>query len=83
MEEEQCISGITNNLAPVNSQYEFYKLIGVTANGEMLVTSAQMCGLITELQEHTSEIKKLNCLLTNSIVRVTKSRTPTNCKGCN
>ena len=81
MEEGQCISG-TTNLAPVESQFDFYKLIGVTTNGEMLVTSAQMCILIDGLAVHTAEIKKLNCLLTDSIIRVTKTKKSSKCDGC-
>lgn len=73
---------INENLADINSQYDFYKVISVTADGEMVVTNTQMCTLITELKLHTIELNKLNCLLTNAIVRVTKRRTPVNCKGC-
>lgn len=72
-----CISGDT--LAEINSQYDFFRIIGVTQEGEMLVTSTQICTLIDEIKCMKEELTKLNCLLGTSIVKIKRNQP---CKGC-
>jgi len=67
----QCISGFT--LAEIDDQYDYFRVVSVTEDGELLVTSNQMCILISELQKHRSELEKLNRLLSCSVVKIKPS----------